>query len=147
MGLVDSIEKISQPPPPASDGSPPARRCTPPTGSALAATILNNPLADKLNCRHANGLRRLQNGKPPHLWSEAATAGAVTPAPLRLLAVRATQRPVLLGTALRKAKQSTPEAPHLPIEAVKPTVPIPEVKHTANIVSPTKHQDGRIRNR
>ncbi len=35
-----------------------------------------------------------------------------------------------LGTALRKAKQSTPEAPHLPIKAEEPTVPTPEAKHT-----------------
>ena len=39
-----------------------------------------------------------------------------------------------LGTALRKAKQSTPEAPHLPIKAEEPTVPTPEAKHTATSV-------------
>ena len=52
-----------------------------------------------------------------------------------------------LGTALRKAKQSTPEAPHLPIKAEEPTVPTPKAKHTATSVSPTKRQGGRTRNR
>ena len=36
-----------------------------------------------------------------------------------------------LGTALRTAEQSAPEAPHLPVEMEEATVPIPDAEHTA----------------
>ena len=51
------------------------------------------------------------------------------------------------GAALRIAERPTPEAPRLPIKAEEPTVPMPEAKHTATIVTPTKRKGGRTRNR
>ncbi len=51
------------------------------------------------------------------------------------------------GAALRIAERPTPEASRLPIKAEEPTVPIPEAKHTATIVTPTKRKGGRTRNR
>ena len=52
-----------------------------------------------------------------------------------------------LGTALRTAERSTPEAPHLPIKAEEPTVLPPEGKHAATSIPTTKRQGGRTRNK
>ena len=39
-----------------------------------------------------------------------------------------------LGSALRTAERSAPEAPHLPVKVEEPTVPASEAQHTAESV-------------